>query len=242
MGFLTLEEIETHFIDDRNRELWETLNSRYQIGVFDQYDWYELKFMDGNNHVVMFVAEEYNKGLFTHELLHLRLRSFSLNSITQYVEFKDFGNTYIIQSLVNLLNNIEHIFFFDDYIELGFEKEDFVMDFATSTFNDAHFKSLDLARNLADQTLYSVYFLSMQITMYAEDYYGLKRNKDLNDLNKYDPKLFLKGNHFFNEIIDFEIKESQINNNQERFNALINKFLPSDEKIKMNCLKNPFNK
>lgn len=80
MGFLTLEEIERNFIEERNLELWKNLDSEYIIGVNDNYQIYELKYIANDPHVVILTNKQYNLSLFTHELLHLELRHKGLHT------------------------------------------------------------------------------------------------------------------------------------------------------------------
>ena len=239
MEILDLSFAKSVFVDDRNLALWNKLNSIYEIGIIDTYAHYELKYQDGSKQVIIFTDNKYNKGIFTHELLHLNLRSIGLNSLSMYASLMNYHKTYIIQALISLLNCIEHILFFDDFLDMGFTSNQFVMDYDTSSYTEANFLSVKLAKNGSDKNLYTVYFLSTQITMYSEEYSGQDRTAFLQKLKNIDPKMFSVGLKLYGEIIDFEIKESKHNDNQGRFNKMILQYLPGFDKVHESCITPP---
>jgi len=237
MKFLGIEEIESNYIDNRNKSLWDEMSSRYKLAVVKaNCKSYELKYEEGNDHVVILVTDEILKGIFTHELLHLKLRSYNLNAFLHYESLKNLKSSYIVSSIVNLLNNIEHILFLDEFIDLGFNESEFTMDYHTSKYTDQNFKSLTIAKKSGDEILYKVYFLSMQMTMMSEEYYGLNRDIHLNRMKCFDTNLFNEGILFYNDIIDFEINTNINNDNQERFDLIILKYLPCLEEVEKSAL------
>ncbi len=183
--------IEDLFIDSRNKSIWKKLSTEFQIGVVDTHQIYELKYLEGRRHVVILTDKNYNKGIFTHEFMHLNLRSLGVNTFSKYSVLKDLSDHFIVQTLTNLLNVIEHILFFDDFIRMGFKANQFVMDYDSPKYHDSHFKSIVLARNKLVKKMYSVYYLSIQMVMLSEEYYGLDRSTYLDRLRNMDHKALM---------------------------------------------------
>lgn len=121
----------------------------------------------------------------------------------------------------SICNCIEHILFFDEYIELGFEQDQFVADYYTSEHTEAIFTELIHVRLNNIGIDYNNLFIAIQLTMLAEEYYGLEREVYLNRLSKLDIKMYNKCIDLYNQIIDFEIIPEEHNDNQERFNDFI---------------------
>lgn len=229
MGFLTREEIESNFIDNRNRELWDKLASNYTIGVNDDYSFYKLEYASENEEVYILTDKNYNKNLFTHELLHLNLRYNNFNSLLEFPHLLlSNGNLIENQEAIivgSICNCIEHILFFDDYIEMGFDQDQFVMDYYTSTHPDGIFHELIYVSSNDVGIDYNQLFLARQFIMLAEEYYGLNRKIVLNKLYALDKESYNRGVDLFNEIIDFEISEEYENDNQERFNEILSRYI-----------------
>lgn len=206
MGFLTLEEIEDNFIDDRNRDLWNKLASRYTIGVNDDYSYYKLDYAKEDDVVYILTDKSYNRNLFTHELLHLYLRYIGIDTVKMVKEKliilgSDPLQNFKSQVIYNLLNNIEHILFINEYRGLGFLEEEFIADYYTSTYNDAlfgqliHFKSDPFL-----SSFYKTLFLSMAVTMLLEKEININRDNFLQRMYEIDPYIYMEAELFFNQI------------------------------------------
>src|SRR5690606_18099998 len=133
----TYEEIEENFIDYRNKDIWNKLSKKYMILVNDDNLIYELKYINNDPYTVILTNKNYSKELFTHELLHLDLRYKGLNTVNF---FESLSQPFIATMAIMILNCIEHILFFDDYIELGYSKERFVMDYNNSEYKIDYIK------------------------------------------------------------------------------------------------------
>lgn len=138
---VTRAEIEADLLDERNSNLWNYLTGHYDIAVLDNYSMYRLDYVSDNEPVAITVKRPLNKGLFTHELLHLELRSYGLNSFSYFEKHEiNREHDFIKNSAYTLCNTIEHILFFDDFIERGFDPEEFVSDYRTSRHSKKEFE------------------------------------------------------------------------------------------------------
>lgn len=225
MGFLTEKQIEQRFIDQRNKDLWERMIYRYRIGVNDDYSFYKLDYQNEMSDVYILTDKEYNKALFTHELLHLELRSVGFNAcdgldkkylLQPEIELEKF----LVGLLYNLLNNIEHIIFSDRFQSLGFKKSEFVADYKTSEYGNPIFGMLvNYSQNPKHNDIYKIMYLSMQITMLSERKIDMDRSQYLQRLASIDHLMYLTGEIFYKaiEILDPYRNEKA----QEDLNRLI---------------------
>lgn len=221
MGYLSLEEIETNFIEKRNKSLWDKLKNKFIIGVIDDHVFYELRYLHNNLHVVILTNKIYNPSLFTHELLHLNLR---YNGLDTFLFYESISQPFLATMAYTILNCIEHVLFFDDFIDMGYKKEEFVMDYANSEYNLINLKkaysdlqSFSDGQHIIDLFLYYVYW-----TLKNEEYMGVDRNKDFLWLKSSNPLIFAKCERMFDEIVDFDLESTSV---QKDFNQLLSKYL-----------------
>lgn len=197
MGFLNYRQIEKEFLDYRNKDLWIFLSSKYEIGVNDDYRFYKLDYLDDLNPVYILTDKFYNKSLFTHELLHLELRSLEFDAS------KSLPKSFLLMSneverirsqiSYNLVNNAEHIIFIDRYLELGFALQDFVADYHTSNYPESFFEQFNFLKyNPQLENLYSLFFLSSYVTMFSESKYQLNRQNEMSKLFEVNSDLYYK--------------------------------------------------
>ncbi|OYD41160.1 hypothetical protein [Sphingobacterium cellulitidis] len=212
--------VESSLIDDKNHTLWKELNPIYDIMVIPNYNVYRLNYVTGSEEVHIHVTKNFVPALFTHELLHLKLRSLGLNTF-DYFELT--LNKFVEFMTSTICNCVEHVLFFDDFIELGYSNHEFTMDYNNSEYNLNTLKKLYSDISAAQPKPIIELFLTYAYwTLKNEEYMGVDRIKDLIWLKKTDPFVFAKCEKMFDEIIDFDLDSSTV---QEDFNKLIAKYL-----------------
>lgn len=183
-------------VDTHNQNLWDLVSSRYCISFAIWKQSTYGAFMNESG-VLMLIPENYsNKGLFTHELLHFKLR-------IEGIDISNALNTlfYIYNNLIPIFegenftfthNFLEHISIFDEFLNLGYNEMDFVSDYNDDKFNDI--VETYLSDYLKDNGIYNAKALGFYISKYI----GLRasRNKKDNFTRVYDlmkdiePELF----------------------------------------------------
>lgn len=220
MSFLTEEEIRKNFIDDRNYELWNSMISQFRIGVNDDYSKYELKYQDINSDVYILTDKLYSKGLFTHELLHLNLRSKGLNTVNY---FEKFSQDVFRFSALTICNCIEHVLFFNDFVDLGYPKESFVKDYNNQEYNiNLAIKIYSDVKTVGDSEILKLVVFYLFWTFKSEEYMGIDRTTSLDFLKNNEFELFKSCNRMFDEIISFDLEGQNV---QARYNKLVDKYL-----------------
>lgn len=186
-------------LDQRNIGLWNKLISQFDIQIIETIN-YKLEFKSDSNSALIYVDTRKSKELFTHELLHLELRYFGLDTVT-FFDFTKF-NQYEEQIAYNLLNNIEHILFFDEFIKLKFNPKLFVEGISNKKVLD---KQINQYKMLEKIDL-KLYYTSLYFTLKAEEYYGEKRFDFLMKLKKLNKKYFEQCEKAYSSILDLDLE------------------------------------
>lgn len=133
-------------IDDKNKHLWDEISGQYDIEVISWKRGEYAAEVQGNR-VTLFVSDiNVNPALFTHELLHLKLR---LNNVLFAIFiYKVCENQLALANIFNLQNALlignllDHVFMYNEYIEMGYTEENFAFDYGTDKFTEDEEKML----------------------------------------------------------------------------------------------------
>lgn len=219
MPILNEDQILSKFIDSKNIDLWNHLSQEYNIIVNDDYQLYELKYLKGDSSAVILTNKSDNRELFTHELLHLELRSFGLNTL-EY--FEKMSSPLISTLVVGICNCIEHVLIFDRFIDLGYKDFEFTMDYFTSIENINKAKEVYDFANSSRKEMFHLTIFSLYWTFKNEEYIGKDRLKSLSWLKKLQPSLYSKCESMYSDIIDLDLDSDNV---QLEFNSLAKKYL-----------------
>ncbi|MDD3875569.1 MAG: hypothetical protein PHT69_03050 [Bacteroidales bacterium] len=184
------------FIDERNSELWNTLNSEFNIRIEPSKN-QEYSCFTQNNDAILYVDENnICKDSFTHELLHIHLKEkeFYLgSSLKLTIAHSRILSRMLSEALIEHIGNcLDHLKMFEIYKNLGFRQEKFLLDFYD--YKCTEFEINDLSRN---------YKIGNKINTNAVDFYIGKLvailcdpniendyQKPLTILKKLDAKLY----------------------------------------------------
>lgn len=121
------------FIDKRNYELWNSLNSNFNIRIEPSKN-REYSCFTQNNEAILYVDESnICKDSFTHELLHiyLKYKEFFLgSSLKLTIAQSRILNRLFSEALIEHIGNcLDHLKMFEIYKALGFRREKFILDY-----------------------------------------------------------------------------------------------------------------
>lgn len=120
-------------IDNRNQDLWDELNKRFNISIEnsfeDNYGCYAQ-----NDNVVLYVnPNNLCTGSFTHELLHVHLRSkdcYIGASLTNFIIGDRILSSLFSDKLIDHIgNSLDHIKMLPLFLEMGFDRTLFLSDY-----------------------------------------------------------------------------------------------------------------
>jgi hypothetical protein len=121
------------FLDNRNLELWNRLNSRYKILLALSPDKTYSSFVKGETATIFVPLDDYCADSFTHELLHIYLHSKEV-FIGAHIKLIVRSN-HILSQIINedlgdhISNCLEHEKMFPIYLQLGYDKKKLISDF-----------------------------------------------------------------------------------------------------------------
>ena len=202
-------------IDSRNKDLWDKLSEKYNVS-FEQSENEEYGVFSENDHVTFKI--DYNnlcKDSFTHEMLHVYLRLMDCyigaglkNTIKMS---KILSNIMTYELLEHIGNCLDHIKILPQYLDMGFDREKFLLDYHASKCTEEEL--LFIKRNYKSGKFINPEvadsFMGVHIAILADPNESHDYTYQLNQLKKIDPLLF----NINEKLIDFW-KEIKIENRE----------------------------
>jgi hypothetical protein len=219
---------QTRLVDERNKALWDILNSHFQIdfkpSVTGEYRVYSI-----NDQATFYVPEaNLCADSFTHELLHVYLRykkvfigaAFS-NTINSSAILKNLLNDRLTEHVGNCL---DHIKMFEKYQQMGFRPEKFILDYDLHKCTASDLA--DLKRYYKQKGSYNTeavnLFMGKFVAMCADFNDNFDYAPCFEALDKLDPLLFAVLDQFIADWEDLDIESEDIL--QSSYYPLLNTF------------------
>ncbi|MGS0526441.1 hypothetical protein ACU8V7_15945 [Zobellia nedashkovskayae] len=200
-------------LDERNTELWNTLNSSQNIVLESSFEPnYITNFKEGK--ITIYIDDKsLNPADFTHELLHIKLKSNGLN-IGKYLSDKiaENENLYYLFSkdLIDHIGNcLEHVKMLPIFIDLGFKNNQFLSDYNTKKMSSGQLKEIKVRYReggIYDREVIDS-FIGSFISMKADNNRMNKYNDLYKSCAKLDKKLFKTLVDFWEDWISFNYND-----------------------------------
>lgn len=133
-------------IDERNLELWTTLNSSQNISLESSFEPnFTTNFKE--DEITIYVDENRLKPAdFTHELLHIKLKSNGLNvgnDLNKRIEENENIHNLFSKDLKDHIGNcLGHIKMLPEFIELGFKNSQFISDYNSKKMSSSQMREI----------------------------------------------------------------------------------------------------
>lgn len=212
--------IEKHLIDCRNSELWNIVNTHFDINIQNSKNNEYSCYTENNFATIYIVPNRISIPYFTHELLHiyLKCKNFYLgNSIGILISEDYYLSKVLSNEVLNHISNcLDHLKMFKIYYELGFNKNDFLLD-----YNDFKCTSIELRYlkqnfkidGIINKSLID-FFIGKLISLLCDPNELNDYDYELKEIEKIDKDLYkivyelvekvksynLEQNHFYNKI------------------------------------------
>ncbi len=129
-----MEVIEiSKLVDDRNRMLWEAINSAYVVDLAPSGSLEYRCYSQGNNATIFVATENLCSDSFTHELLHLSIylkRVFIGTKLTLKISTSKILSKILDADLLEHIGNcLNHIKMLPIYLDMGYNREKFLFDY-----------------------------------------------------------------------------------------------------------------
>ncbi len=122
-----------HLIDHRNEHLWIEMQAKFKISIQNSTNNSYHCYAKGDNITIFVNPNNLSPDSFTHELLHVYLRSKECfitgsmkNIVANNISFSSILSNELIEHISNCL---EHIKILPMYLEMGFDRTKFIEDY-----------------------------------------------------------------------------------------------------------------
>ena len=205
-------------LDSRNIELWDNLNSiwdiRVEVGDFANYE----VFTKNKASVIYVPAKQINAPSFAHEMLHIFLQTKDVrigNCISLSIKEKPHLENVMSESLIDHIGNyLAHIKMLPIFIQMGYDRSEFLSDYHVNKLNDTDIH--DIKMNFIKKSFWGcARFNKIYIDFYIGKYFAAKScpnvdfdySKGLNELRTINTKLYTVLDNLMSKWIDFDIAE-----------------------------------
>ena len=162
----------TRYLDERNIELWNNLSSKFKIEVFTAVTDHDHCYSINKDVEIYLNPKRANSASLTHELLHVWLRDLEVFIGSSFqLSFPDNKKMRKIISkklLLQLGDWFDHVKMFPKFIELGYDKSDFLYDNSLNKF------TLKDAKRIKRNFKYFGIYISNTIDYFIGKYFSAK--------------------------------------------------------------------
>ena len=203
-------------VDDRNRQLWEELNSNFNIKIEKSLNLEYSCFNVDYDSTIYVVPNNLCPASFTHELLHIYLRLHSVYigaGFSSVIQGSNILRKIFSASLFGHIGNcLDHIKMFQLYEDMGFDADKFILDF--HKFKCTPTELADLKRYYRQGNAYSVqavdFFIGKYIAIQADFNDEFDYEICLTEMKKLDPVLYGILERFIIKWEEFDIEGTNI--------------------------------
>lgn len=216
-------------LDKRNQSLWNEIKKNYNI-KFQKSENNEYAAYQQYKKVIFFIDENnLCPDSFTHEMLHVYL---SLNKIHIGGALKlnlladDFFSTVLTNNLIEHVSNcLEHVKMLPIYLEMGFDRTKFILDYHIFKSDEEELKNFELyytSNNIINKTAIDPY-IGRLVSILADPNPSFDYTLQLKKLQKVDAKLFKVITNLFNNWNELKITNKTILDND--YTDIVNLFM-----------------
>jgi hypothetical protein len=200
-----------NLVDARNHNLWSQVNQRFDIKVVKQWR-SDYKIVWDNKSVTIFVQGwNSNPASFTHELLHIWLMDNNVcidgGLINAFRSNKILREVFSNQLAEHVGNVVCHEKMFREFTRLGYEPQDFTIDFFKPTLNNRRISKLawNWSKSVLDRSAINDYVGWYFATVFSPNK-SVDYSLQLKQLEELEPSLFKILGSFASSWIDFDIR------------------------------------
>lgn len=202
-------------IDFRNEKLWNDINGKYNVTFKDSTNGEYSCYSENENITFFIVNEDLCKGSFTHEMLHVYLRMKDCfigaglkNTIGQS---KILTSMLSFELLEHMGNCLDHIKMFPIYLNMGFERENFILDYNSHKCLPEELTSLKRNYRIGTKVNPKAVdlFIGLFFAMSADPNKSFDYSQQLETLRKIDHVLFQINQRMIDLWLEIRIEDRQ---------------------------------
>lgn len=208
----------TGLIDNRNLGLWNYLIMVHDIEIRKEKRPDYLAFSKSGKTIISVPYDNIDPASFTHELLHIYLRTkevFIGGGLTLSIKESGILSRIFSDNLIEHIGNcLEHIKMLPEFLDLGFNENDFLSDYSVNKLTDEEI--LKIKRHYTTTILFKKVYNASAVDFFIGKYFAASScpNKSydyqsqLKELEKIDPDLFQILETFLNDWKSFDYNDT----------------------------------
>lgn len=205
-------------IDDRILPIWNEVNKHYDTSVQYHNEPYYLCYSKENKVVIYIAFNNSSKDSFAHEVLHayLNLKKINIGSDLSILIRDDviMSSVFSNELLEHISNTIDHIKMLPIYLDLGFNRENFIQDYNTQKCTDQEIILIKAFIDLYDPIWHfgADLYLGKYFAMHSCPNNRIDYSAFISELKNIDNSLFNILDTFWTAWISYDIEKHNIDN------------------------------
>ena len=214
------------FIDDRNREMWESLSKTYNITLHQSDEPNYKSRLIGNNFEIHIDENDITPESFTHELLHLHLKSKGVliqqDLNASILPYDNISKIFSIPLIEHINNCLEHNKMLPKYLELGYDNSKFISDYSEIKITKKYIEKLKESFKVNGKYYREAFdvFIGKFFAMKSDNNPKHRYYEFYVQLKKIDPTLYKLLSDFWEDWLDYDI-----NNPEDTYNDILEYFI-----------------
>jgi hypothetical protein len=176
-------------LDDKNIELWKTLNSDYEIVIQKEKRSDYLSYSKDKKTIIYVPHDNLNSASFAHELLHVYLRSkkvFIGSGFALSIKENKVLSRIISEKLIEHVGNcLDHIKMYPVFIKLGYNQTEFIADYFVDKLTNKDIE--DIKNHLVEKRIFRKVYNASAIDFFIGKFFAA--NACPNDFFDYKKQL-----------------------------------------------------
>lgn len=206
----------TKLIDDRNRILWNEIISKYQVAVHQSQN-SEYSCYSKSNAATFFVPiDNLCRDSFTHELLHIYIRLKEVyigsNLILRVSGSKVLQKIFNERLLEHIGNCLDHMKMLPIYLEMGFDRSKFLLDYHTHKCTDKEIGDIKRFYKIGNR------YNAQAVEIFIAKFFAIKADPNLSfdynncllKLKKIDERLHVILNEFISSWEIYDLNKNDV--------------------------------
>lgn len=198
-------------IDNKNQKLWDEINQVHGISIEYSSNQEYGCYSEGKQSTIYVAKDNLEPDSFTHELLHIYIRIKEIyigSGLKLQIQSSSILSRIFSEGLLEHFGNcLDHVKMLPIYLDLGFEREKFILDYHTLKSTDSQISQIK--RMYKVQKIHNASaidaFIGRFISIKADPNNTFDYTSHLRRLQKIDGKLFTVLNRFITAWEDFDI-------------------------------------
>jgi len=210
--------INKYLIDNRNSDLWLSLNQSFNISVEFSADEIYSCYTKSGCAIIYVDRNNLNPESFTHELLHLYLdqKDFYLGSSINnlIVNDQELNKVFSQNVIFHLTNCLDHVKMFSIYKDMGYDENKFLLDYNTHKMTNDELNSIKSYYKYENRILCAAadLYIGKLFAMLCDVNDNFNYRYELSELEKLDNILYNCIYNIVQEVKDFDIDKSSMFN------------------------------